>query len=66
MKYTQVNNQQKKAWMKILKYILDQEKQSIDVNKSENPTGTLTMIFHKHAEEANTYVRFVYGPYKIC
>ena len=33
--------------MKNLKDILDKAKQSIYVNKSEQPTGTLTTIFHK-------------------
>ena len=40
-------NQQKKAWMNKLKDILDQSKQSIYVNKSEHPAGTLATTFHK-------------------
>ena len=58
-------NQQKKAWNKNLKDILDQAKQSIDENKSERPTGTLATTLHKSAGEANTYVRFGYVPHKI-
>ena len=50
--------------MKKLKEILDQAKQSIDVNKPEHPTGTLATTFHKPAGEANLYVRFEYGPQK--
>ena len=36
-------------WTKNLKDILDQEKQSIEANKFEHPTGTLAMTFHKPA-----------------
>ena len=43
--------------MEDLKYILDQEKQSIDANNSEHPTSTLATIFHKPAGEENPYVR---------
>ena len=42
-----------------LKYILDQSKQSIDENKYEHPTWTLTTNFRKPDGEANLYVRFV-------
>ena len=45
--------------------ILYQEKQSIEANKYEHPTGTLTMTFHKPAGEANLYVRFGYSPHTI-
>ena len=38
--YTQVDNQQKKAWTNKLREILDQENQSIEENNSEHPTGT--------------------------
>ena len=49
MKYTQVNNKKKKAWTKNLKDILDQAKQSIDENKSEQPPRILASNFHKTA-----------------
>ena len=65
MWYTQVNNQQKKAWKNNLKDILDQVKQAIDANSSEQPTGTLAMNFHKPAGEANPYDWFGYGPHSI-
>ena len=65
MKCTKVNNEQKKAWIKNLKEILFEEKQSIDANKSEHPTGTLYTTLHKPAGEANPYDRFGYGPQKI-
>ena len=48
--------------MKNLKYILDQEKQPIEVDKSEHSTGALATTFHKHAGEANPNDLFVYGP----
>ena len=66
MKYTQVNNKQNKDWAKNLKYILDQARKSIDVKKFEHPTNTLATTFHKPAGEANPYVRFGYGPQKVC
>ena len=47
MKYTQVNNQQNKAWTNNLKDIFDQSKQYIDANKSEQPNGTISKTFHK-------------------
>ena len=49
MQYTQINNQQKYACVKNLKYILDQSKQSIDVNKQLHSTGTLAMTLYKPA-----------------
>ena len=45
--------------------ILDKEKQLIEENKSEQPTGTLTTTFNKLVGEANTYVRSGYGPQKF-
>ena len=48
------------------KDILYQSNQSIDVNKSEHTTDTLSKIFHKPVGEANPYVLFEYGPHKIC
>ena len=57
-------NQQNMDWTKNLKDILDQEKQSIEANKSEYPTVTLVMTFHKPTGEANTYVWFGYSPQK--
>ena len=45
--------------------ILDQAMQSIEENKSEHPTGTLTQTFQKPAGEENTYVRFGYRTYTI-
>ena len=45
-----------------MKDILDQTKQSIKASKSEHPTGTITMTFHKQAEEKNPYVLFGYVP----
>ena len=53
-----------KPWKKNLKDNLDQAKKSIEAKKSERPTGTLITTFHKHAGEANIYVRFVYSPPK--
>ena len=44
---------------------LDKEKQSIEANKYEHPTGTLTTTFHKPTGEANIYIRFGYGPQTI-
>ena len=44
--------------MKKLKDILDQAKKSINDNKSEHPTGTLTTTFHKPAGGESTYVQF--------
>ena len=63
--YTQVNNQQKKAWKKNLKDILEQTKQSIEANNYEHPTGTLDTNFHNPAGGANKYVWFGYDPQKI-
>ena len=40
MKYKQVKNKQNKALMRNLKAVLDKEKQSIDMNKSEHATAT--------------------------
>ena len=59
---TQVNNQQSKSWSMKLKFILHQSKQSIDINKYEHLTCTLSMTFLKPAGEANTYLKFVYVP----
>ena len=47
-----------------MKEVLYQEKQSIEANKSEHPTWTLTTTFHKPEGGANMYVRFVYVPQK--
>ena len=44
---TEVNNQQRKSWTMKLKFILDKTKQSIGVNKYEQPTGTITTTFLK-------------------
>ena len=63
--YTQVNNQQKKAWTNSLKYILDQGKQAIEAKKSDHPTGTLVTTFQKPVGGANPYVRFGCVPQKI-
>ena len=41
-----------------LKGILDQDNQSIEANKSENPTGILDTTFPKPAGEENPYVQF--------
>ena len=51
--------------MKNLIYILDQEKKSIESNKSDNPTVTLNTTFEKPAREANPYVRFGYVPQTV-
>ena len=51
--------------MKNLMEILDQAKQSIEADKSEHPTSTLTTTFHKATGEANPYVHFGYGPQTI-
>ena len=48
-----------------MKYILDEQKQSIHVKNYEHPTGTLATIFPKSAGEENVYVRFVYIPQTI-
>ena len=56
--YTQVNNQQNKAWTDSLRDILDQEKQLIETKKIEHLTGTLVTTFNKPVGEANMYVRF--------
>ena len=53
------------AWTNNLKEILDQEKKSIEVNKSEHPICTLATTFSKPAEEENLYVRFGYVRQKI-
>ena len=53
-----------------IKYVLGNDiegcfrsiKQSIDANKYEHPTATLTTNFINPAREANTYVQFVYNP----
>ena len=45
-----------------LKDILDQANKSVDVNKSDHPTGTLAMTSYKLVREANPYVRFGYFP----
>ena len=39
MQYKQVRNQQNKAFAKNLSYILDSEKQPINVNKNLHPMG---------------------------
>ena len=51
--------------MNNLKNILYKSKQSIDVNKSENPTDTLSITFHKPSGESNSYVWFEYVSQKI-
>ena len=51
--------------MNNLKDILDHAKQSIEANKSEHPTRTLTTEFHKPTGGANPYVWFGYGPQTI-
>ena len=56
---------QKKYLTKSLKDILFQDNQSIEANKSEHQTRTLTTTFHKPVGEANIYVRFGYIPHKI-
>ena len=56
MKNTQVNNQQINYWVINLKDVLDQEKQSIDINNNKHRTGTLAINFLKPAEESNMYV----------
>ena len=48
------------------KDILDQEKQSIDVNKYKHPNGTLATTFHKPSGGETLYVQFVYTSQKIC
>ena len=65
MQQTKINNQQKKACMNNLKDSLDKANISIDVKKSEHPTGILTMTLHKPAGEPNPYVQFKYIPQKI-
>ena len=62
MKCELVNNQQNKAIKKNLKDILYQAKQSIDVNKSEPPTSTLSTTFHNPKGEANPHFQFIYVP----
>ena len=44
--------------MKNLKNILDQEKQSIEANKSEHPTRILATAFHNAAGEEKLYAWF--------
>ena len=48
-----------------MKDILDQEKKSIEANKSKHPIVTFAVTFHKPAGEANPYFWFGYGPQKI-
>ena len=60
--YTQVKNQQKKAWTYNLKDILDQSKQSIDMKKYEHPIVTLDINFQKPVEGENLCVQFWYSP----
>ena len=55
-------NQQKKSWTNNLKNILDQEKISIEANKSEHSTDKLSMTSHKPAGGVNPYTQFGYGP----
>ena len=50
---TYINNQQRNPWSVNLKDILDQSKQSIDVNDNSHQTGTLAMTFSKPVEKAN-------------
>ena len=42
-----------------------QEKQSIDMNKYEQPTGTLATTFYKFVSGTNKYTQFKYVPQKI-
>ena len=63
--YTKFNNQQKKDLNKHLTDILDQENQSVEVNKSEHPNGTLTTTFQKPVGVENPYVWFGYSPQTI-
>ena len=53
------------SWKKNLKDILDQAKKSIEENKSEHPTGTLTTTLHDTDVEANLHIQFRYGPQTI-
>ena len=50
--------------MNNLKEVLYQINKSIESNKSEQPTVTLTLTFHKPVGEENPYIRFGYGPHK--
>ena len=47
------------------KYTLDRSKHSIDVNKYEQPTGTLIAAFTNPVGGANPYVWFGYEPQRI-
>ena len=51
--------------MNNLKEVLYQINKSIEANKSEQPTVTLTLTFHKPVGEENPYVRSGYGPQKL-
>ena len=64
MQYTQINNKRKQDFVKNLEDILDQEKQSINVNNQLHLTVTLAMTCHKKTRGANPYFRFGYGPQK--
>ena len=55
-------NEQKKSWTNNLKDILDQEKKSIEANKSEHSTDKLSMTSHKPARGGNPYTQFGYVP----
>ena len=61
-------NQQSKSWSWSMnfKYILDQQKQPIDLNKYEHPTGTLAKKILNPAGEENPYVWFGCVPQKIA
>ena len=48
-----------------LKDILDQSKQSIDMNNDENSTITLDITELRPEGKLNTYVLFRYGPQTI-
>ena len=57
--------QQKKVYVNNFKEILDQLKQSINLNRQLHSTRPLAMDLLKPAGEANPYFRFGYGPQKI-
>ena len=48
-----------------MKNMLDKSKQSIESNKYEHPTITLTKTFHKNLGGANPYVHFGCVPQTI-
>ena len=48
-----------------MKEILNQAKQSVDVNKNLHLTVTLTITFLNPVGEEHPYVQFVYAPHTI-